>query len=139
MATTKLNHSRKMDYGAHSIGLNEYAKAHHSPTEKQKKFYKSLIIDCNKANIDTNDFKTDGTRGSYADAIENMLKALGREGNGKEFARCFVNTSDEFNQGRRVYEHILPVDENGDVLNEVYPKPVARGHWVGGRYVRSEV
>ena len=109
--------NRYLDFSS-KIGEIEYEKAKHTPTEKQKKFYRDLVIRCNQNGIDKNMNYPVITRLDYAHAIDTLigrLKEKGIETSGKRKNASGVLVIGEDKMGRLQTRERIEIEKEEEV------------------------
>ncbi len=81
MARNRKNygHNRYLDFSS-KIGEMEYEKAKHTPTDKQRRFYRDLVMRCKDNNIDPTPEIPIITRSDYFEGISRLICLLKSQG-----------------------------------------------------------
>lgn len=108
------DHNRYLGF-EHIRAQSEYEREKETPTAKQKKFFKSLVMKCKANDVDCNTGLT-RTRGQYAHAIDTLLARLQEagvdvKGNGKTATLELHHKSDARNNDFMTTERIRIDDE----------------------------
>ena len=112
------DHNRHLGY-EHIRSKAEYERERETPSHKQRKFFRSLVMKCKANGVDCNTGLT-RTRGQYARAIDTLLKRLQEagvdaKGNGKTATLELHIKTDARNNEDTILERIR-VDDGPKML-----------------------
>ena len=126
----KLNHSRTLDI-YRRVGERSVEIAATTPTHKQRKFARNLIVMCKENEIDPSPGHRMKTRVDYAMAIDTLLSRLQRagidvRGNGKSAVYAMSIKADRYG-GYKHTARIVVEDECKSALVQKFEKIMAVG------------